>query len=280
MTKPDPAATPGYDALDMDRPNGSRLYDYFLGGTSYLPADRDAGEEIERRAPHWALGARLTRTFARRAVQMMASAGIDQFLDLGSGLASGLASGGGTVHELARHLQPRARAVFVYREPISFQLGRQVVGDDPYAAVLGLDLRDPGAVLAHPTTRGLLDFDRPVGLLAVGGLVFLPDEVDPGGLLRRYREALAPGSMVALSYVSDDSENPEVAAELQWVRRYYAERVAPLYVRPREEVLSWLDGTEILEPGFVRYGRWRPEYPLTPAQLRCDYGYTGVGRIG
>ncbi len=278
MTNPDPAPTPVSDALDMDRPNGSRLYDYFVGGTSYLPADRDAGEEIARRAPHWALGARLTRTFARRAVQVMASAGIDQFLDLGSGLTSGLASGG-TVHELARHLHPRARAVFVYREPISFQLGRQVVGDDPDAAVLGLSLRDPGAVLTHPATRALLDFDRPIGLLAVGGLVFLPDAADPGGLLRRYRQALAPGSMLALSHVSDDSRRPEIAAELQWVLRYYEERVAPLYMRPREELLSWFDGMEILDPGFVRYGRWRPEYPLTPAQLRCDYGYTGVGRV-
>ena len=92
MTNPEPTGAPSTIPLDMDRPNGSRLYDYFLGGTSYLPVDRDAGEEIAREAPHWALGARLTRTFARRAVQTMANAGVEQFLDLGSGITAGAPS--------------------------------------------------------------------------------------------------------------------------------------------------------------------------------------------
>ncbi|BDD84143.1 hypothetical protein TPB0596_39060 [Tsukamurella pulmonis] len=274
MTNTDPPVHPTPNSLDIDRPNGSRLYDYFLGGTSYLPADREEGELIAREAPHWALGARLTRTFARRAVQVMASAGIDQFLDLGSGITAG-----GTVHQIARIVRPDARAVFVHREPIAYELGRQLVGDDPHAAVLKLNLLDDEAVLGHPTTRGLIDFDRPVGLLAVGGFVFIGDEHDPRGVLRRYREALAPGSMLALSHVSDDSAHPGVAAELRWVRRRYEHTASPLHVRPRQELLSWFEGTELLEPGLVRYGRWRPEYPLTAAQLRCDYGYVGVGRV-
>lgn len=274
MTNPEPTGAPSTIPLDMDRPNGSRLYDYFLGGTSYLPVDRDAGEEIAREAPHWALGARLTRTFARRAVQTMANAGVEQFLDLGSGITAG-----GTVHELARLVNPAARTVFVHREPIAYELGRQLIGDDPHAGVLKLDIRDADAVLTHPVTRGLIDFDRPVGLLAVGTFVFLGDEDDPGDLLRRYRRTVVPGSMIALSHLSDDSAHPEIAAELHWVRRRYEQTSTPLHMRPRAEILSWLDGTEILEPGLVRYGRWRPEYPLTEAQLRCDYGYVGLGRV-
>lgn len=274
MMNPESTGTPSPTPLDMDRPNGSRLHDYFLGGTSYLPVDRAAGEEIAREAPHWALGARLTRTFARRAVQTMANAGIDQFLDLGSGITAG-----GTVHELARLVNPEARTVYVHREPIAFELGRQLVGDDPHAGVLKVDFRDPDAVLDHPVTRGLIDLARPVGLLAVGGFVFVGDEDDPGGVLGRYRRTVASGSMIALSHLSDDSAHPAIAAELRWVRRRYEHTSTPLHTRPRAEILSWLDGTEILEPGLVRYGRWRPEYPLTEAQLRCDYGYVGVGRV-
>ncbi len=274
MTNTDPAAAAGKNSLDMDRPNGARLYDYFLGGTGYLPADREAGEEIAREAPHWALGARLNRTFARRAVQTMAAAGVDQFLDLGSGITAG-----GAVHELARIVRPGARAVFVQREPIAFELGRQLIGDDPLAAVLNINLADVDAVLAHPATRELIDFDRPVGLFAVGGFVFMSDEDDPGGLLARYREPLAPGSMIALSHVCDDSAHPQIAAELHWVRRRYERTASPLHVRSRETILSWLDGTELLDPGLVRYGRWRPEFPLTEAQRLCDYGYVGVGRV-
>ncbi|MET9325585.1 SAM-dependent methyltransferase [Tsukamurella sp. NPDC003166] len=260
--------------LDMDRPNGSRLYNYFLGGTSYLPVDRDAGEAITRAAPHWALGARLTRTFARRAVQTMAAAGIDQFLDLGSGIGAG-----GSVHELARLVTPDARAVYIHHEPIAYELSRELIGEDPYAAVLKLDISDPDAVLNHPVTRGLIDFDRPVGVLVVGGFVFVPDEAGPAELLLRYRAALAPGSYLALSQVSDDSAHAEVSAELEWVRKRYAATSSPLHVRPRTEVASWFDGMELVEPGLVRYGRWRPEFPLTAAQLRCDYGYVGLGRV-
>ncbi|TWS21083.1 hypothetical protein FK529_00225 [Tsukamurella asaccharolytica] len=274
MTYLESTSAPSTVPLDMDRPNGSRLYDYFLGGTSYLPVDRDAGEEIAREAPHWALGVRLTRTFARRAVQTMANAGVEQFLDLGAGVTAG-----GTVHELARLVNPAARTVFVNREPIAYELGRQLVGDDPGAGVLKLDVRDADAVLKHPVTRGLIDFDRPVGLLAVGTFVLLGDRGDPGRLLRRYRSVMVPGSMIALSHVSGESAHPEIAAELRWMRRRYERSSIPLDMHPRAEILSWLDGTEILEPGLVRYGRWRPEFPLTEAQLRCDYGYVGLGRI-
>ncbi|KXO98687.1 hypothetical protein AXK60_12620 [Tsukamurella pseudospumae] len=261
--------------LDVDRANGSRLYDYFLGGTSYLPVDREAGEEIARAAPHWALGARLARTFARRAVQTMAAAGVDQFLDLGSGIGAG----GGSVHELARLANPDARAVYIHQEPIAYELGRELIGDDPYAAVLKLDIGDPDAVLNHPVTRGLIDFDRPVGVLVVGGFVFVPDEAGPAELLLRCREALAPGSCLALSQVSDDSAHAEISAELDWVRRRYASTQSPLYVRPRTEIASWFDGMELVDPGLVRYGRWRPEFPLTEAQLHCDFGYVGLARV-
>ncbi|WP_019202201.1 SAM-dependent methyltransferase [Tsukamurella sp. 1534] len=264
----------GTRPLDMDRPNGSRLYDYFLGGTSYLPVDREAGEEIARTAPHWALGARLNRTFARRAVQTMSADGVDQFLDLGSGITAG-----GTVHELARIVNPEARAVFVHDEPVSYELGRQLLGGDTSAAMIKADIRDPESVLAHPLTRELIDFTRPVGLLAVGGLVFVRDEDAPAALLRRYREAVVPGSCLAISHVASDCPDPEIAAEVEWVRQRYESTANRLHLRSRDEIASWLEGTEMVEPGLVRYGRWRPEFPLTREQLRCNYGYVGMGRL-
>ncbi|MCS3789347.1 hypothetical protein HNP11_003539 [Tsukamurella ocularis] len=269
-----PASTPATPSFDMERPNVARLYDYFLGGASYLPVDREVGEAMAVDAPHWALSARMTRTFGRRAVQTMASAGVDQFLDLGSGTTAG-----GGMHLLARINRPAARMVFVDSEPISYELGRQLIDDDPGAAVIKLDFRDVDAVLDHPVTRGLIDFDRPVGLLLAGGLVFVADDEDPGSIVRRYLELLVPGSMIALAHFSDDSSHPEIRAELNWVRRSYERTGSPLHARSREELLSWLVGTEILEPGFVRTGRWRPEFPLTEAQMRCDYGYVGVGRV-
>ncbi|GAB3129619.1 SAM-dependent methyltransferase [Tsukamurella serpentis] len=250
------------------------MYDYFLGGVSYTPVDRDAGERIGARAPHWLIGARLNRAFVRRAVQTMSVAGIDQFLDLGSGIPTA-----GNVHELARSLNPAAKVVYVDNEPVAYEMARQMLDGDPDAAILNADLRDCDAVLGHPATRELIDFSRPVGLLAVGVLLFLSDEDDPGTVLGRYREHLVPGSYLALSQATDDCPDEEVAAEVQWVRGQYEQTADRLHLRSKQQIEQWFDGTELVAPGLVRYGRWRPEFPLTPEQLRCSYGYVGLGRI-
>lgn len=259
---------------DVDRPNSARLYDYFLGGTNYTAADRAAGDEIARHAPHWVLGARLNQTFVRCAVEMMAEAGIDQFLDLGSGFPTGA-----NVHEIARAINPGSRAVYVENEPVAYEMARHMLSGDPGATVIDIDLRDPEAVLAHSRTQHLIDFDRPVGLLAVGGMLFVSDEDDPAGMLLRYRRSLVPGSYIAISAVTDDSPDVEVAAEVEWVRDVYSNAGEQVHVRTREQVAGWLDGTEIVEPGLVRFGRWRPEYLLTPEQLRCSHGYVGAGLV-
>lgn len=263
----------GPRTVNEARPNAARLYDYFLGGASYTPIDRTVGEMLQRRAPHWVLGARLNRTFVRRSVQAMTAAGIDQFLDLGSGIPTG-----GNVHELARAMNLAAKTVYVDHETIACEMARHLLRNDPSTAILNLDLRLPETILEHPVTNELIDFNRPVGLMAIGVLPFVSDEDRPAELLARYREVLVPGSCVALSQVSDDCPDPAVRAEIDWVRSQYSGDDT-LNVRPKAQIESWFDGLEMMEPGLVRYGRWRPEFPLTPAQVRCAYGYVGVGRV-
>jgi hypothetical protein len=133
---------------------------------------------------------------------------------------------------------------------------------------------DVDAVLGDPTTRELLDLSRPVGLLVVALLHFVGDERRPREVLARYREALAPGSYLAISHASRDGA-PDRADEHQSL---YRRTATPLTMRSREEVAALLDGFTLVEPGLVFLPQWRPEEGTTP--LRNPERFTGYAAVG
>ena len=149
-----------------------------------------------RNSPPWPrtgrCGARLNRSFLRHAVQFMTDQGIDQFLDLGSGIPTV-----GNVHEIAQQANPDARVVYVDYEPVAYGAAHDMLADNPNATILHADLREPDVVLNHPDTRELLDFSRPVGLLIVGVLLFLSPQDRPAEVVAAYRDRLVPGSFLA-----------------------------------------------------------------------------------
>lgn len=272
------AAHPGYGPRELDEstPNAARLYDYFLGGAHNFAADRALGEMIVTHAPVVREGARMNRSFLRRAVRYCLAEGVDQFLDLGSGIPTV-----GNVHEIAHQVDPAARVVYVDYEPVAVQTARQLLAGVDTAAVLHADLRDAAAVLAHPTTTAMLDFDRPVALLIVGVTLFLAPEDHPERVIATYREALAPGSLVAISQSSVDEAPDDLRAEMDQIMAGYENSDERWYVRGRDEVTSWFDGTEIVPPGIVPLTDWRPDDEArAQQQWRARLcGYAGVGRV-
>lgn len=55
------------------------------------------------------------------------------------------------------------------------------------------DLRNVDAILEQAART--LDFTRPVALMLLGVVIFLDDDEDPYGVVRRLLDALAPGSV-------------------------------------------------------------------------------------
>ncbi|WP_017974878.1 SAM-dependent methyltransferase [Actinopolyspora halophila] len=261
--------------LNVDRPNSARLYDVFLGGSHNTATDRELAERIRSSAPRWSLGAQLNRSFLRCAVQYMASAGIDQFLDLGSGIPTV-----GNVHEIAEQHNSGARVVYVDYETIAYNTSRAELADNPNVTVIKADLRDPDSVLNHPETVELLDFSRPVGLLIVGVLLFIGPRDKPGELVATYRSQLTSGSYLALSQASDDDLPPDLQTEIDQVVASYEHADEQLVLRSYDEVAGWFSGTELVEPGIVHYPDWSPgQQALDEHQRSCRYGYVGVGRV-
>lgn len=256
--------------IDLDRPSGARVYDYFLGGAHNFAADRALADAIAAMTPDIGDTMRANRSFLRRAVRFLVGQGITQFLDIGSGIPTV-----GNVHEIAQQADPSARVVYVDVDPVAVSHSRAILGDDPRTVVLEGDARDVDAVLAHRSTRTVLDLDRPVAVLLLGVLHFVPDAGAAAAIAARLRDAVAPGSHVALVNVTHEDQPPEVIEAQKLSER----TDTPIFLRSRAELAAQFDGWDMCEPGLVHIPLWRPDSPLDVDARPERFGaLAGVGR--
>jgi S-adenosyl methyltransferase len=262
--------------INTGAPNPARLYDYLLGGKDNFPADREVADQVLAIAPVARDVVEDNRAFLRRVVRFLAGeAGVRQFIDLGSGLPTQ-----GNVHEVAQEVAPDARVVYVDNDAMVVSHSRALLAGDNTIAIQA-DLREPEAILGHPEVRELLDLDRPVALLLLAILHFLPDDQDPLGILARFRDGLAAGSYLAISHGTRDvpdrpDMSPQEMAEMgKKVEQLYQLTTATLVTRTRAQVERFFDGFDLLDPGVVEIQLWRPDHrrPKLPGGF-----YGGVGR--
>ncbi|GAA0609028.1 SAM-dependent methyltransferase [Kutzneria viridogrisea] len=224
------------------------MYDYYLGGSHNFAVDRQRAAEVLVVLPQARVFARQNRAFLRRAVRYFVAQGIQQFLDLGAGLPTV-----GAAHEVA----VECRVVYVDDEPTAVAHGQLLLAGNPLAACVQADITRPDEVLDHPDTQRILDFDQPLGVLLCAVLHFVPDERGPAGVVRAYREALAPGSMLALSHATA-TDYPDLLAEVVDTYRVTQNQAYP---RTRAEVTGLVASFEqLVWPGVVYTPEWRPEH--------------------
>lgn len=266
MTRP----TWAPEDVDPDRPSGARVYDYFLGGAHNFAVDRELADQMAALTPNIGDTMRANRAFLRRVVRFLVDEGTTQFLDIGSGIPTV-----GNVHEVAQQAAPGARVVYVDHDPVAVSHSRAILGEDPSTGVIQADARDVDEVLAHPVTRRLLDFDRPVGVLVLGVLHFIPDQAVAVDIVRRLVDAVPRGSHVALVNVTHENQPPEVIEAQKFSRRTATEIV----LRSREELLEQFAGLTLVEPGLVHLPLWRPDSPLDVDDHPERFGaLAGLGR--
>jgi SAM-dependent methyltransferase len=264
---------PGAKPLELDVPSAARIYDYSLGGSHNFKVDRDFAEQVFGYVPWVPNINRLNRSFMWRVVRFYLDQGIRQFLDLGSGIPTV-----GNVHEVAQQRVPEARVVYVDYEPLAYQHASGLLADNPNATIIQADIRDPATILDHPDTRELLDFSEPLGLLMVGVLLFIGPADHPADLVATYRQRLAPGSLLAISHLCDEHAPPEQREQVAAAVAAYQDANEQLHVRTSEEITSWFDGMQIVEPGVVFLPDWRPESPTETDDVARPLGYGGVAR--
>ncbi len=252
--------------LDTSRPHPARMYDYFLGGKDNFPADREAGDEVLAAWPEVRDGVQENRAFLQRVVRFLArEAGIRQLIDIGTGIPAQ-----GTVHEVAQAITPDVRVVYVDNDPIVHVHANALLAGDTTSIILA-DLREPDTILDHPTVREAIDLTQPFAVLLVAILHFIADEEDPAGIVARFRDAMSPGSFLAISHVTADF-SPETTTR---AARVYDRAAARLVPRSGTEIARFFDGLDLVDPGLVPIQQWRPEGE--PAKLKGGM-YGGIGR--
>jgi trans-aconitate methyltransferase len=253
--------------VDIETPSIARVYDYFLGGSHNFAADRAFADRMIAALPHTVPVARENRAFVGRAVRFIAGQGVDQFVDIGSGIPTV-----GNVHQVAASVRPGARVAYLDNDPVAIAHSRALLADVPDAVIVGADML-AAPVLRLPQVRAVIDLDRPVGVLLAAVLHFVTDGDQARELVAGLVDALAPGSYLAISHASDD----DLDDDARRVEGMYTRAVATLALRTRAEVTAFFDGLTMVEPGVVQVPQWRPD---TVTDQQQPYpGYAGVGRV-
>lgn len=266
-------APPG---VDPAVPSAARVYDYVLRGTHNYRADREAAESIRALIPEMQDGAWANRGFHQRAAKWIAERGVRQFIDLGSGLPTV-----GNTHQVVQQVAPGARVVYVDIDPVVLAHAAELLAGSDTARLIQADLRDPDTVLGHESLRALINFTEPTGLLITAVMNFVPDGDDPWGLVRRYMDALPPGSYLALSHWTSEKVPPQAARNVEEV---YSRGAQDIYLRSKAAIERFFDGLEIIPPyrgagpAVVHAGEWGAEDAELARTDGSRWSYCAVAR--
>ncbi|WP_018653324.1 SAM-dependent methyltransferase [Actinomadura flavalba] len=256
--------------LDFGRPTIARAYDALLGGKDNFAADRALADHAAQNIPGLRDSAVENRRVLARGIRYLAGeAGMDQFLDLGSGLPTVE-----NTHEVAQRENPGARVVYVDIDELVAVHGRALLAGNGVTRVTVGDVRDPAAILADPAVDGFLDFTRPAVIMLVGMLHYLsPDVVDD--VVAAYRDVLAPGSHLFMTSLVDTG----VPAQ-QELARITRENLEEGWARTPAEIEAQFGDFELVAPGVTYTALWRPDAPKDPAALTPgeQLGMAGIAR--
>jgi S-adenosyl methyltransferase len=161
--------------------------------------------------------------------------------------------------------------VYADNDPVIHAHANALLTGTGTTKIILADLRDPGRILAG--ARDFLDFTRPVALLLVAIMHFVPDAEDPAGIVAAYRDALPGGSYLVLSHGTGDFHPAEVTGT---AASAYDSASAPLVLRPKAAVGAFLDGFTAQPPGLVQAPLWHPDARPRPKDLNKIGIYAAV----
>lgn len=254
--------------IDTEKPHSARMYDYLLGGRDNYEVDRSMAEDLLVALPTLRHAARENRSFLHRAVRTIVRTGVRQIIDIGTGIPTSP-----NTHEVAQQIDPATRVVYIDNDPIVQGHAHARLTRTPNTTFVLADFRNPAEILEHPDVRAMIDFEQPMALTLVALLHWITDAEDPAACIAGLRDAMAPGSYLALTHSTTDDVEDDSDGALKTFRQ------AGLNVRPRnrEEVLRLFDGYELLEPGLSTVSAWRPD-PDTPSPWPGIYAAVGIKR--
>jgi hypothetical protein len=259
------------EEIAVDKPNTARIYDYLLDGYHNFEIDRVVADRLIQINPDFRLSAHVNRAFLRRCVRFLAEKGIDQFLEIGSGIPTV-----GHVHQIAQEINPAARVVYVDIDPVAVAHSQAMLHGSTTATAIRADARQPDQIFGHAEVKRLLDLSQPAAVLFAAVLHLIPDDNQAYYAVSTLRDALAPGSYVALSHPSCEDAPPEI---MEGINKSTTTAPAVYQYRRHAQIRGFFDGLELVEPGLVLTPLWRPEGPddLLVDEPQRAFCLAGVG---
>ena len=248
-------------------PNVARIYDYLLGGKDHYAADREAAAKILKLIPDATVACHENRKFLQRVVRYLAEAGIRQFIDIGTGLPTQ-----GNVHEIAQKHAPGASVVYVDYDPVVVSHATALLARDDNVEAIRGDLRRPEEILSSPDLTKLIDLSQPVAILLIAVLHFIRDDEDPPGVLKTLKQAMAPGSYLAISHITGDEMAKEDSLAAQDI---YKKASAPVVPRTHGEIIQFFDHLMLIYPNLVNISKWPVELSVHGSTSRPLF-YGGI----
>ncbi|QIS18980.1 SAM-dependent methyltransferase [Nocardia terpenica] len=274
MSKPSAYPSEVPVGVDTTRASIARVYDAALNGKDNFEIDREVLAQVRTVAPGVAELAWANRDFLIRSCRFLASqAGIEQYLDLGSGLPTAE-----NTHQVVQRIRPNARVVYVDNDPMVLTHARALLEENPQTSIVTADIFRPLEVLSNQVVREELDFSRPIALFHIGTLHHYLGE-DAGALMQTYIDALPSGSFVAIAHFYD----PEVPGlsdlAVKMEDKFVHSPMRSGRFRTRPEIQAMFGDLDMVDPGLVLCDDWWPDgprlAPLSPVR-QCIVG--GVGR--
>lgn len=269
--KKNPRTVPA--VIDTNTPSIARAYDAYLDGKDNFQVDRDMVEMSLAVLPEAKQMARENRAWLIRAARFLASeAGIDQFLDCGSGLPSAE-----NTHQATQRINPNAVCVYVDNDPACEAFGRALLEENEQTHFLQADLRTPNELLADPRLTKHIDLERPVGLIQCSTFHHIADEENPREIMAAYIDALPSGSYVAFTHFYDQEDGgyyTDIARRFEQVLQ--DSNLGSGFWRPKATLESYLEGLELVEPGFSLLRDWWPDGPHIRPMNDSDQIIIGV----
>lgn len=255
--------------IDTTVPHSARVWNYLLGGKDNYTVDREAGELVLRLFPDFAQVARLQREFLIRSVTYLAEKqGIRQFLDIGTGLPTA-----NNTHQVAQAIDPACHIVYVDNDPLVLAHARALLVGTPEGATdyIEADVRDVDLIVERAAKT--LDFSEPIALMMLGIMGQIPDSDQPKVVVDQYLAALPTGSYMALSDGTD--VNP---ALISAVTQYNQGAAGSYHLRSPDELATFFEGLELVEPGVVSTSMWQPAPSRWSSHGDLVNAISGVGR--
>ena len=122
----------------------------------------------------------------------------------------------------------------------------------------------------------MLDYGEPVAVLLFAVLHFIIDDQEAESVTQKIRDALIPGSYVAISHASAEGVP---AASHEQMMRLYAKTSSPFVGRTRTQIARFFGDFELIELGVVHVPLWKPEGPNDLFLTEPERGIS-VGTVG